>query len=76
MDGMRNMQLFVTQRFDAQDVQIKELNQRIDAHDVQFREIEAYVQRWENAITVGLSPSQYFSSPYSNPNQDGLSDAE
>jgi hypothetical protein len=68
MHGMRNMELFMSQRFDAQDVQFKELKKRFDAHNVQFRYMRAYIQRWENATTVGLSPSQYFSSPYSNPN--------
>lgn len=61
MEGMRNMQLFITQRFDALDVQFMEINQRFDAQDAQFRKIGASIQRWENATTVGLSPSQNFS---------------
>jgi len=76
IDGMKNMQLFMTQRFNVQDVQFKELNQRFNVHDVQFREMTTYIQRWENATIVCLSPSQYFSSPYSNPNRDGPSDAQ
>jgi len=37
-----------------------EINQRFDAYDVQFREMRAYIHWWENATTVGLSPSQNF----------------
>jgi hypothetical protein len=30
MEGMRNQQVFMTERFDVQDVQFRELNSRFD----------------------------------------------
>jgi len=36
MDGMRNLQLFMTHKFDAYDVQFRDLNQRFDAKDSQI----------------------------------------
>jgi hypothetical protein len=30
MEGMRNQQVFMTERFDVQDVQFRELNRRFD----------------------------------------------
>lgn len=55
MDGMRNLQLFMTERFDAHGVQFRELNRRFDVKDSQFQEMRASIQRWETRMAMMLS---------------------
>jgi len=38
--------------------------------------MRASIHRWETAITIGVSTSHYFNSPFANQNQKGTSNPE
>jgi len=50
INDIRDLKRFMTQKFDAQDMQFQEVNRRFDTQDRQLQEMKDSVQRWEDLV--------------------------
>lgn len=67
LNEIKDLKGFMTQKFDAQDLQFQKLNRRFDAQEAQIQEMRQSVQRWED---LGCSTNDFFASPC--PNHDDI----
>jgi len=67
LNGIKDPKRFMTQKFDAQDLQFQEFNRRFDTQEAQIQEMRQSVQKWED---LGCSIDAFFAS--SCPNQDEI----
>jgi len=77
--GIKDFKKYMSQKFDAQDLQFKEINKRFDAQDVKFNDLNERldsqdtiiqemwesIQKWND---LGVSSDVFFASPC--PDQD------
>jgi len=79
--GIKDLNKYMSQKFDSQDAQLKEINKRFDAQDLKLKEINERldsqnapiqdmresIQKW---IDLGVNTVSFFASPC--PDQDNI----
>ena len=60
----------INKRFDAQDVKFNDLNKRLDSQDTSIQEMWESIQKWND---LGVSSDAFFASPF--PDQDEIDGA-